>query len=56
MLNDYIDEMLNADSVSDYESAIERLINCLYWLTFFIADQSDSQTQFQYIRFIISGN
>ena len=28
----------------------------LYWLTIFVADQPDSQTQFQYVYFIKNGN
>ncbi|MBQ7565208.1 MAG: hypothetical protein IJT16_14625 [Lachnospiraceae bacterium] len=28
----------------------------LYWLTLFVADQPDSQTQFQYVYFIKNGN
>ena len=41
--------------INGYQEVVYMFLN-LYWLTFFIADQSDSQTQFQYIRFIISGN
>ena len=33
-----------------------RHISILYWLTIFVADQPDSQTQFQYVCFIKNGN
>ena len=52
--NDFVEAMINYASFSTNRK--ERLCDYLYWLTLFVADQPDSQTQFQYIYFIKNGN